>query len=96
MLSNHPFVVGVYFEQNLFQKLAIFILEQDKPGSLDDAQRVLKEYNISSPSAISEVHFRHANILIRAGRVSRIFHSCSYVLSGIFCLTKYMHPAYMQ
>ena len=65
------FVAEVHFVKTLFQKLAIFILEQDKPQSLDDALRVLKEYNINSPSAVNELHFRHANVLIRAGRVSR-------------------------
>ncbi|KAK7116086.1 kinetochore-associated protein 1-like [Littorina saxatilis] len=55
--------------QSQAEKLSIFMVEQVKPKSLEDALRVLKEYNITTPSTVSEVYFRYANVLIRGDRV---------------------------
>ncbi|XP_076465746.1 kinetochore-associated protein 1-like [Babylonia areolata] len=54
--------------QSQAERLAIFIVEQDKSSSLRDALRVLKVY-INNPQSVSEIYLRYANILIRSDRV---------------------------
>ncbi|KAK7496856.1 hypothetical protein BaRGS_00011836, partial [Batillaria attramentaria] len=69
LLQQYDLKICSVPSQSQAQKVARMIVEKDCETSLEDALRVLKEYNITCSNAKGDIYLRHARILITSDRV---------------------------
>nr|KAG5706572.1 hypothetical protein BaRGS_028743 [Batillaria attramentaria] len=68
LLQQYDLKICSVPSQSQAQKVARMIVEKDCETSLEDALRVLKEYNITCSNAKGDIYLRHARILITSDR----------------------------